>query len=264
MVQVQLPELDASSGPPLYQQVKGWLLSGIQQGWWPVASAIPSERLLSEQLQVSRATLRQAVDELEHEGWLVRRQGRGTFVAQPKFEQPLDQLRGFTENMQSLGVQPSSVMIEARLEPAEPDVARALGLQVGEAVAAIKRLRLADNEPLMVETCYLNYARTVGILDQPLTGSLYTILEQTYGIRLLLSWETLEVSVAENWAARALDLPARSIALYTERLATDAIGEQIEFTQRFARADRCRFRIGGGTGGDLTLRDRTATPKSDS
>lgn len=257
MTGLQLPELDPRSGPPLYRQVKGWLLTGIQQGWWTVGTVIPSERTLSEQLRVSRATLRQAVDELEHEGWLVRRQGRGTFVAQPKFEQPLDQLRGFTENMLSLGVEPSTQVLEARLEPAGPEVARALELKVGEAVAAIRRLRLADDEPLMVETCYLNYSRTVGMLDQPLTGSLYTILEQTYGIRLLLTWETLEVSVPEAWAVRALELPPRSVALYTERLAADALGEQIEFTQRFARADRCRFRIGGGTGGDLTLRERT-------
>lgn len=253
---MQLPELDAVSGTPLYRQVKHWLLNGIQQGWWAVTAAIPSERALSEQLQISRATLRQAVDELEHEGWLVRRQGRGTFVAQPKFEQPLDQLRGFSENMRALGVEPSAQVLNARLEPAEPDVASALGLQAGEAVAAIRRLRLADGVPLMVEACYLNYTHTRGILDQELSGSLYSILERHYGIRLVLSWETLEVSRAEAWAARALVLPARSDALYTERLAADTLGTQIEFTRRFARADRCRFRIGGGTGGDLTLREQ--------
>lgn len=263
MKQVQLPELEAGSGTPLYQQVKEWLLNGIQQGWWAVTSAIPSERALSEQLQISRATLRQAVDELEHEGWLVRRQGLGTFVAQPKLEQPLDQLRGFSENMRSLGVHPSAQVLEARLEPAGPDVARALGLQPGEAVAAIRRLRLADGVPLMVEACYLNYAHTLGILDQQLSGSLYSILEQHFGIRLVLTWETLEVSRAEAWATRALALPARSDALYTERLAADTRGKQIEFTRRYARADRCRFRIGGGTGGDLTLREQRASAEPD-
>ncbi len=263
MEDAKLPELDFSAGAPLYQQVKAWLLNGIEQGWWPVTAAIPSERVLSEQLHISRATLRQAVDELENEGWLVRRQGRGTFVGQPKLEQPLDQLRGFTENMLSLGVQPSTLVLDARLEPAEPEVARALGLQQGEAVAAIRRSRLVDGVPLMVEDCYLNYARTLGVLDRQLSGSLYSILEQDYGIRLVLSWETLEVSRAEAWAARALDLPVRSDALYTERLAADTQGTQIEFTRRYARADRCRFRIGGGTGGDVTLRERSATDPAD-
>lgn len=258
MERVQLPNLDSTGGVPLYRQVKAWLLNGIRRGLWPVGSPIPSERELSDRLRISRATLRQAVDELEHEGWLVRSQGRGTFVAQPKLEQPLDRLRGFSENMRRLGVRATSRVLEARLEAADAEVAGALGLRVGEAVATVRRLRLADDRPLMVEVCHLAYEYVLGILDQDLSGSLYAVLEQQYRIRLVLGWETLEVRRADPAVTSALELPPRSDVLFTERLTRDQDGTLIEFTRRYARADRCRFRMElGGGNADFTLRERT-------
>ena len=254
----KLPTLDASSELPLYRQVKDWLRAGIQRGWWPVGTVIPSERSLSESLGVSRATLRQAVTELGHEGWLIPHQGKGTFVAQPKLEQPLDRLRGFSENMRALGVVPSARVLSAQLQPATPEIAAALGLEEGEAVAQIRRLRLADGVALMVEACHLRYERTLGVLEADLSGSLYALLEQRYGICLGLGWETLEVRPAEARVWKALGIEPRSMTLYTERLARDEFGTPIEFTQRYARADRCRFRLDVEHGkADFTLNDRT-------
>ena len=251
----QRPKLDPAAGVPLYRQVKDWLLGGILDGAWPVGASIPSERILSGRMRISRATLRQAVDELEHEGWLVRRQGRGTFVAQPKVEQRLDQLRGFTENMRALGVRASSRVLDAELQAADPDVARALDLPPGGAVAVIRRLRMVDDLPLMVEVCHLAYEHTLNVLEHDLSGSLYDVLEREYRIRLVLGWETLEVRRADAWATRPLDLPASSDVLFTERLARGEHGRAIEFTRRYARADRCRFRIElTGGSADFTLR----------
>ena len=250
-----LPKLDPASGVPLYRQVKDWLLGGIREGSWPVDAPIPSERILSGRLCISRATLRQAVDELEHEGWLVRRQGRGTFVAHPKVEQRLDQLRGFTENMRALGVRASSRVLDTALQTADPDVARALDLPPGGAVAMIRRLRMADGVPLMVEVCHLAHLHTPNVLDHDLSGSLYDVLEREYGVRLILGWETLEVRRADAGITRALGLPERSDVLFTERLARGENGTGIEFTRRYARADRCRFRIElTGGSADFTLR----------
>lgn len=246
-------QLDHSSPTPLYQQVRNWLLSGIKHGVWLPGAPIPPERKLSVDLAVSRATLRQAVETLVQDGYLVRQHGRGTFVAEPKFEQPLDKLRGFSENMRALGVAAASQLLDARLEPASGNVATALGLEEGAAVAVIKRVRLADGVPLMVESCHLNYERVVGILAHDLTRSLYETLEREYGLALKLELETLEVRPAEAWAARALSWSPVDAVLYTERVTRDTSGGRIEFTRRYARPDRCRFRVGPHDA-DFTLR----------
>lgn len=249
----QLVELDHSSPTPLYQQVRGWLLEGIGDGTWPAGTPIPPERNLSAALAVSRATLRQAVETLVQDGLLVRQHGRGTFVAEPKLEQPLDKLRGFSENMRALGVTPTSELLHAGLEPATGAVAGALGLKDGAAVAVVRRLRLADGVPLMVESCHLNYDRVVGVLAHDLTRSLYGLLEAEYGVVLTLESETLEVRTAEAWAARALSWSTLDAVLYTERVTLDATGARIEFTRRYARPDRCRFSV-GPRNADFTLR----------
>lgn len=245
------PQLDHGASTPLYSQVHAWLVGSIRRGVWVPGEPIPSERELSAKLGVSRATLRQAIEQLAQEGLLVRRQGRGTFVAEPKLEQPLDKLRGFSENMRELGVEPTSRLLEARLEPADAGVAAALEVETGTAVALIRRLRLADGVPLMVESCSLNYQHALGILELDLTGSLYELLENRYGLKLVFGSETLEVRAAEPWAARALKLPAGGQVLYTERVTADPKGAKIEFTKRYARPDRCRFRVSSG-GADFT------------
>lgn len=242
---------------PLYRQLKEWIAQRIRTRAWPPGEQLPSERQLSEELQLSRATVRRAVEELVREDWLVKRHGRGTFVTAPKLEQRLDRVRGFSESMRALGVAASSRVLDAKLVAAGDGAAARLELEPGTAIAQIVRVRLADAEAVMVEVSHLNYDLTVGILTQDLTGSLYDLLEREYRIRLRFGHETLEVRGAEPWVARALDVGLEATLLYTERVTRDEHGVAVEFTQRFARADRCRFRVEMNTGrADFTLRDR--------
>lgn len=243
-----LPTFTPNADTPLYRQLKEWLSHCIRTRVWPPGAQLPSERQLSEDLGLSRATVRRAVEELVRETWLVKRHGRGTFVTAPKLEQRLDRVRGFSENMRALGVSATSHVLHAKLVAATDDVAARLELPLGSAVAQIARVRLADGEAVMVEVSRLNYDLAVGILAQDLTGSLYDLLEGECRIRLRFGHETLEVRGEDSWVAGALDTDPDATLLYTERVTRDQHGVAVEFTQRFARADRCRFRIEMNTG----------------
>ena len=240
-----IPELtlNADNRLPLYVQLKEGLQRALQEGFWPQEQALPSERELSEQFQISRATVRQAVQELEQEGWLVRRQGRGTFPSQPKVEQPLVMISSFTENMERAGLKAESRLISATLEPANAQVARALKLGPSGAVAVLTRLRLANGEPLMLERSHLNYALTPGLLEHNLTGSLYELLHQTYRLVFATGVERIEAISAEPWLAKLLELKRSTPVLYTERTVITDNGMGLEFTQRYGRADKCSFRV---------------------
>lgn len=238
-----LSQLDPSAAVPLYRQLREGLQRALSAGHWRDDQPLPSEREMSEKLSVSRATVRQAIHELELEGWLVRRQGRGTFPAPAKVEQPLKLITGFSQNMRQAGMNPGSRLIEARLEPATIRVARALRLPPGGAVAVVTRLRLVGDEALMLERAHLNYALTPGLLERDLAGSLYETLTRAYRLHFATGEETVEAITADPRLAKLLGIKRGAPVLYTQRTVTTDTGAFLEFTERFGRADKCSFRV---------------------
>ncbi|WP_158531656.1 MULTISPECIES: GntR family transcriptional regulator [unclassified Meiothermus] len=238
-----LQYLDPRAPLPLYLQLKEALLRVLQQGEWPEGRPIPSERELSQGLSISRATVRQAIQELEREGWLMRRQGRGTFPTPAKVEQPLARVTSFSENMRQAGLDPSSKVISALLEPASPAAARALRLPPKSVVVVLTRLRLANGEPLMLERAHLNYNLTPGLLEHDLSGSLYEILTRVYRLRFARGEEIIQAIKAEPWLAKLLGIPRGAAVLFTQRSVFTDAGIPIEYTERYGRADKCSFRV---------------------
>jgi GntR family transcriptional regulator len=239
----KLPLFRLRQDAALHDQLKVWILAGIHKNIWKLNNSLPSERVLSQSLNLSRATVRLAISELEHEGWLERRQGKGTYVSTAKVEQPLVKVSSFTENMQQAGVQPSSKVLKTELVHPSAKVARMLHLEEDDFIAIITRSRLADEVPIIVERSHINYSLTPKLLDQNFTGSLYKILTNVYRLKLHSGEETLEVVKAEVWVAKALGIVKDEPLLYTERLVTDPKGIPIEFAQRYSRADQCKFRV---------------------
>lgn len=228
---------------PLYLQLKEAILGGLHGGEWVEDKPLPSERELSEKLNISRSTVRQAIHELELEGWLVRRQGRGTFPVQAKVEQPLVMITSFTENMRQAGIKATSKLLSASLEPATGRVAKALRLGARGVVAVITRLRLGDDVPLMLERSHINYDLTPGLLERDLSGSLYEVLHGAYRLNFATGEESLEAITAEPWLAKVLNIKRGAPVLYTERSVSTDSGAALEFTQRYGRADKCSFRV---------------------
>src|SRR5215211_3614472 len=143
------------SGPlPRYYQLKEIIRERIRSGEWPAGSLIPSERELCERYGISRMTARQSISELVNEGLLYREQGKGTYVGRPKIPQQLLSLTGFTEDMQAREQRPGARVLEAGMWAADEITAERLRIKVGQPVYRLRRLRLADAEPLAIEiTC---------------------------------------------------------------------------------------------------------------
>src|SRR5579863_2783658 len=167
---------------PKYYAVKRHLLESI--GSLEPGSAVPTERELANDMQTSRTTVRQALGELVVEGRLVRRQGSGTYVAEPKITWPL-YLASFTEQVEASGFTPSGLVLGTQRVAASVEFAGRLGIALRAPVYKIDRLRLADAWPIAVETSWLSAERFPGLTRLIRAhGSLHAILADHYNTRL--------------------------------------------------------------------------------
>ena len=218
-----------------------------------VGSAIPSERQLSVDLEVSRLTVRAALDELVREGYLVRRQGAGTFVAAPKVAKGMD-VSSFSEDMRARGLTPASRTLELNVVPAGARLGRLLHVSPSEPVVAARRLRLADGEPMAIELLHARASLVPGLTAADLEqNSFYDLLIDRYAIEIAGGTQTVEPTVTNDDESAALGVPLHSPALLFERITRTAGGEVIEFTSSTYRGDRYRLVTELGMGGRPAL-----------
>jgi GntR family transcriptional regulator len=213
------------------------ILEGVVGALDPGA-VLPSERLLAQRYGVARATVTQAIDGLAARGLVYRVQGSGTFVAEPKFRQPLT-LTSFTEDMRARGMTPGSVVRGQAIVPASEVVARHLALVPGTPVVHLERVRTADGEPMALERTHLPAQRLPCREDADLTDtSLYELLERKWGVRVAEAdqWASV-VRVSEEEAA-LLHVSAEQPALLFQRVTRDPAGTPVEYVRSLYRGDR--------------------------
>ena len=150
----------------LYYQLKQILMRKIKSNEWPVNSKIPTERELCELYKVSRITVRQALNELENEGYIYRKQGKGTFVTVPKIEQRLSSFYSFSEEIRKMGYLPGTQVIGLDLIKADNRLAKFLNVADKAAVYRIRRLRLANGEPFAYENSFIPYELCPGLTGE--------------------------------------------------------------------------------------------------
>ena len=224
---------------PKYYELRQWLRAQVDG--MPPGTPVAPERALSQQFNVSRTTVRQALHDLAVEGRIVRQQGRGTFVAPPKVTQPM-RLSSYTSAMEAQGRRPGSQVVDVAVVDAEPEVAEQLDVDAGSAVVRVERLRYADDEPMAVETVYLDYARFSDIGNELSADvSLYALLESRYGVVPAGADETIETVLAPPAAARLLGTDAATPMLLLTRSTRDASGRPVEYVRSLYRGDRFRF-----------------------
>jgi GntR family transcriptional regulator len=234
---------------PLYYQLKTALLRDIEAGRWRPGERIPTEDALIERFQVSKITVRQALRDLAQLGYIRREQGRGTFVQGPPLEEGPRELKSFTSEMRDRGFLASSRVLEQAIVPASSDVAEQL--QIGDAtrVFRLRRLRLADGEPMGLQTAFIPLALVPGIERLPFTdASLYEVLGSRYALFPLSARETHRAVPMPEDVGLLLRAPAGSPALAAERLTILADGRPMEFVQSIMRGDRYKIVL------DLTRR----------
>jgi GntR family transcriptional regulator len=230
-------------GPvPLHHQVYLDLRAALDAGEWKPEDRLPTERELARRYGCSLITVRRALGELVREQRLERTRGRGTFVLRERIDRDLAGQLSFTEEMETRGHDPQTRLVAARPESAGEAVAGALGLELGSPTVYLERLRLADDEPLLLEQVHLGAERFPGLLAQDLEGnSLYDILADNYGTRIARARETLEPVLLRTREARLLGRPRGAPALLVEGTAYTADDEPIEFGRTYVRGDRTRY-----------------------
>ncbi len=206
---------------PLYRQIRDRIVGALQAGEWRPGDLIPSEFELAARFGVSQGTVRKAVDALAAEHLLVRRQGRGTFVA--SHQEARAQYR-FLRLRPDEGepVQPTSRFIECRRLRAPAEIARALELRQGETVVMIRRLLDFSGEPKVLDEIWLPGAIFRGLSAERLNaynGPLYGLLEAEFGTRMIRASERVRAVAAAPAEAALLGVPAGAPLLLVERVS---------------------------------------------
>jgi GntR family transcriptional regulator len=224
---------------PLYHQVKCALLDAIEAGRWQPGEQLPNEGKLAESFGVSKITVRQALQELADSGYVRREQGRGTFVSKPKLDQGPRELTSFTEEMRRHHWAASSRVIERSVIAAHDRVAETLGLREGEPVFVLKRLRVAEGEPMGIQTAHIPLAQTPGLDNENLEDvSLYELLQSRYGLQAAKAQETYFAVPVPAEAAALLQIPTGAPVFAVERVTYLPNGKPFEFVQSIMRGDR--------------------------
>ena len=227
---------------PLYAQIKKILFERIQSAEWQPGVCIPTEAELCQSFNVSRITVRRALSELVAEGYLERISGRGTFVTQPPINQSLKQLTSFTQDMQGRGQRPGGRVLDIESILAEPDVASRLNISPTENVILLRRLRLANDEPVAVETACLPARYFDGLQTENLEGqSLYKIMREKFGVVPSRAVQRIMASACPDHEAHLLYIPKKSPVLHIFRTTYDQSERVVESVESFYRGDKYVF-----------------------
>jgi len=236
--------IDRGSPLPIYYQLKEALKQQIESGALKPHERVPSERELEEAYHISRMTARRALEELEAEGYIYRAQGKGSFVAEPKIRQGLLWLTSFTEDMRERGMRAGARVLRAEVVSDER-VARKLGIDSGEEFVMLQRLRTADGEPMALETSYLRRRFCPGLEGHDFTDrSLYSTLQEEYGLRLGRAEQAVEAKVADGFEAELLGVKPGAPMLSMERITYLDDGQTpIEYVRSIYRGDRYKLYV---------------------
>lgn len=227
--------LDSEGGAPLYLQLQRLLRSAIERHVLGPDEALPPERDLAEAYNVSRVTVRKALDGLVHARLLTRRQGAGTFVA-ARVEKNFATISSFTEDMLSRGRQPHSEWLSRSEGTVMPEEALALGLGPGSPVYRLSRIRYADGESMALE--YATVPKdSLESLDA-IGDSLYDALGESRPVRVL---QRLRAVLFMPEQAELLGIEPGSAGLEIERRGFAASGRTVEFTKSYYRGDAYDF-----------------------
>ncbi len=226
----------------LYSRVETVLAREIADGVLKVGDQLPTEDILIARFEVSRITIRRAIQNLVGRGLVEIRRGKGTFVAAPKMTQELTELSGFVEDMHALGRKPTARVISKEVVTADTTVASHLALTKGERVVRIRRVRLADGVPLSFDETFLPLEIGKKIITNNLkVEPIFSLLERKYDIPLIEADYKLEAVAAEAEVASALRVKQGSPIFRIERTSYSTGNRPVDYEKLYYRGDLVRF-----------------------
>jgi GntR family transcriptional regulator len=247
----------------LYARIEEAIATEIARGEIRPGDQLPTEDALLERFQVSRITVRRAIQNLVGRGLLEIHRGLGTFVLPPRIEAELTKLTGFVEDMSAAGRRATARVVSQGVVAASARVAERLQLTNGTKVMQIKRVRLADDTPISFDETWLPLALGKQIVRNDLRRRpIFTLLEEEYGVPLVEADYELEAVIASEAVADALQIRAGSPIFQIERTSMTAGNRPVDYEVLSYRGDLVRFatklrRDPGNVAGTRTLRSRT-------
>lgn len=237
--------LDYNSPMPFYAQVKEDLIRRIEQCECQPGEQMPAEQEMCKVYGVSRTVIRQALRDLEYQGMIIRRKGKGTFVSRPKImESIIGKLTGFYQDMAERGYEPVSQVIKQAVVRAAGKVMGFLDIAEGESVFEIERLRFIGDEPLVLVTTYIPYRLCAGIESVELTHlSLYEVLQERYGLEIVRGRRVMEAVASTKREAMLLQVDEGAPLMLIDSVSYLQDGTPVEYYHALHRGDHSRFEV---------------------
>lgn len=242
-MKTSLFKINLKSKLPLYDQIERNLRDLIVNGHLKPGVAVPGEWDLASYYGVSRLTVRRALDELVRQSWLEKKHGVGTFVRQPTMASIAAGKLSFTEQMRSIGREPSNKLISQKVVAATEKIARALHIQEGDPILEITRVRLADNVPILLETACLSTKQFPSLEshDWSQDESLYKVLGDEYKVVISIMDHTIKPVALTETEARYLKAPAGTPAILSQIIAYTPNDEPVEYGWSVSNGDKSEF-----------------------
>lgn len=231
-------KIDKKSEIPLYQQLAHSIKKAVDEQKLKENDKIPAENEFCKIYDLSRTTVRQALDILEKDGYIYKLRGKGSYVSTPKIYQNRSSFSKFYDDMRSLGKVPVSKIISLKIKVADAYVRERMQLEENEMLCQIKWIRYGNNEPLIYETINLNYKLVDGIEMKELTDKkLYDILSEEYGIKMTHGKELFYPCKLDINEAKNLGLKENDLGMKVERVVFQG-KDVVEYTTSTVRGDR--------------------------
>jgi GntR family transcriptional regulator len=242
------PKIDRTIPIPLYYQLRERILNEIKSGNYKPNSMIPTEIEISKIFNLSRTTVRQAINQLVQEGWLYRIKSKGTFVGSPKISQDfIKKIASYNETITKMGMKPSTELLSMEKIPASKvssDVLNALKLNNREKIISIFRRRFADDIPMVTVQTYLPYNLCKDVMNHDLNKEqLYSILSENSKTGIFRIERTVEAIPANDEDADLLSIQKGDPLQYTVSIGYNAYNDPIEFSIARYRGDRSKFEV---------------------
>jgi GntR family transcriptional regulator len=227
---------------PLYIQLKESIRSSILNGTLKYGDKIPTELELSESYNISRITVRNAILELVEEGYLVKKQGKGTFVSKRKIERKIVHFLSFSEACKANGLTASSQVTKKEIIQPTPIERKALQLSDDDALLYLQRVRFAGDSPIMVENNYFSYKKYNFLFDKELNGSLYKTIEETIHVKPSRAGRTsLEIVRASGDETELLRVSSGEPLFYLECITFDDHDQPVHIGKQYIIGEGYKF-----------------------
>jgi GntR family transcriptional regulator len=242
--------MELQDGIPLHKQISNWLREQIEEGSLKKNEKLPSENELSDTFEVSRVTVRRALQTLENEQLIYRCQGLGSFISDHRTHQSFAQLKDFNEELAGFGLQASSKVISLGQEKVSEEVASYLNLKEDSIVVKLERIRLGNGKPIAYDITWLPvfYGQLIEGFNLEET-TIFKVLENEFEIRIEKGCYRLEATVADATLASHQDVEEHTPLLLINRISYTVGDKPIYFQKRYYRNDKIVFEVRTQRGG---------------